>query len=120
MAKCHAHGIRLTALADGRLEVDGPAGSLTPDLVASLRKHKTGLLVMLHDEAYELEERAAILEFDAGLPRHEAERLALRMRQDGSPVTVAPPAIFARSPVIRAEEQHRRQNGKTGQCAALA
>jgi hypothetical protein len=42
-----------------------------------LRTAKPALLVLLHDEWREVwEERAGILEFDAGLPRDLAERLA--------------------------------------------
>jgi hypothetical protein len=63
-------GIRLEAHGD-RLRYH-PRSALTPDLLDRLKAHKAELL-----EAIErFEERAAIMEFDAGLSRPEAERLA--------------------------------------------
>lgn len=52
-------GIKLT-LAEGAraLEVDAPAGALTPELVGLLREHKAALVEL----AYAHEERAAIIE----------------------------------------------------------
>ena len=67
----HGHGVTLTARGD-RLRVDAPPGTLTPALRAALREHKTAVLDLL--EAFE--ERAALIEYDGGLPRVEAERLA--------------------------------------------
>jgi hypothetical protein len=61
-----------------RLEADGerlryfPRSALTPDLLDQLKAHKADLLALIE----RFEERAAILEFDAGLIRREAERLA--------------------------------------------
>jgi len=60
------------------LEADGerlrfhPRSALTPDLLDLLKAHKADLLAAIE----RFEERAAIREFDAGLSRHEAERLA--------------------------------------------
>lgn len=34
-------------------------------------------MTLTHEERYRYEERAAIMEYDGGLPRAEAERLAL-------------------------------------------
>ncbi len=57
---------------------------LPPSVVATLRAAKTGLLHLLttHPDALDrldaFEERAAILEFDAHLPRAEAEHRAWR------------------------------------------
>jgi hypothetical protein len=71
LAECEARGIRLT-LAGDRLEIDAPQVALTPDLLDRLKAHKAELLAAIE----RFEERAAIREFDAGLSRHEAERLA--------------------------------------------
>lgn len=72
LAECDAHGIRL-ALADaGGLTIDAPQDALTPDLLDRLKARKAQLLASIE----RFEERAAIMEFDAGLSRHEAERLA--------------------------------------------
>jgi hypothetical protein len=67
----------------GRLVVEAPA-PLPDDLVAALREHKRELLALLmvasepdHDRVTECwQERAAIVEYDGGLPRDEAERQA--------------------------------------------
>ena len=72
LAYCHAHDIRL-ASADGRgLDIDAPEESLTPDVLDRLRARKRKLVAFIE----RFEERAAIMEFDAGLSRHEADRLA--------------------------------------------
>ncbi len=70
-----------------RLYVDAPKGLLTPDLLDELRRHKAELLALLHDVlpdtvedlAEHWNERAAILEYDAGLPRAQAEEQAAAM-----------------------------------------
>jgi hypothetical protein len=64
-------GVTLPPWVD-RLRVDAPAGVLTDALRDALRTHKTALLDLI--EAFE--ERAAIAEYCAGLPRVEAEALA--------------------------------------------
>ena len=79
--RLHDAGIVLTV--DGeRLLWRGPAGAMTPELRAALGEIKPGLV-------YEYHERAGILEYDAGLPRPEAERKALDMalRPPESPAT---------------------------------
>jgi hypothetical protein len=48
-ALCDAQEIRLQALPGGRLDIDGPADSLTPDLLESLRGCKAELLALLAD-----------------------------------------------------------------------
>lgn len=63
-------GIRLEASGE-RLRY-APRSALTPDLLDRLKAHKAELLASIE----RFEERAAIMEFDAGLDRHEAERLA--------------------------------------------
>ena len=45
--------------------------------VADVRSMKTALPLVSSDKRPDLEERAAILEFDAGLSRDEAERAAM-------------------------------------------
>jgi hypothetical protein len=68
----------LTALAAAgvalRIEGDAiryraPRGALTPPLRAALMEHKANIL-------FDFEERSAIREYDGGLSRAEAERLA--------------------------------------------
>lgn len=66
-------GVRLTLLPDGEhVQVDAPTGVVTEALRQALGQHKDALLTML--EWYE--ERAGILEYEAGLSRAEAEREA--------------------------------------------
>lgn len=78
-----AHGVRLTRDADGPLRA-GPAAAVTPELAALIRAHRAALLAALAPppdpaavrEFYE--ERAGVFEYEAGLPRAEAEAGALR------------------------------------------
>ena len=60
------------AIEGNRLRYRCPAGAMTPDLRAAMADWKPDLL-------YEYHERAGILEYDAHLPRTEAERLAGEM-----------------------------------------
>lgn len=81
------HGARLVAAAPDKLKIVGKP--LPSDLIELLRAHKSELLtLLLHHERPEaswadqdwmdsFEERAAILEYDAGLVRAEAERQSL-------------------------------------------
>jgi hypothetical protein len=69
----NAAGISLE-LTEGRLRAF-PASSITPDLRALIADQRDAIVNVL--EAFE--ERAAILEFDAGFPRDEAEHVATRM-----------------------------------------
>jgi hypothetical protein len=66
--RVHDAGIKLKIDGD-RLTYRGPKGALTPDLRAALADWKPDLL-------YEYHERAGILQYDANLPRAEAEDLA--------------------------------------------
>jgi hypothetical protein len=66
-------GVILSTAPDGRLAYDAPAGALGADLLGSMRAHRDDLLGLV--EA--VEERAAIREYDGGLSRADAERLAL-------------------------------------------
>ena len=65
----------ITALARGGYLVVKPASKLTDLHRSALRELKRELLKLLADP-YEFEERAAILEYDAGLRRSSAERLS--------------------------------------------
>ena len=62
-------------VADGRLLVT-PASTLTPHQRDAIRMHRDALLGMLEAEQEAFEERAAIMEFDGGLSRVEAEASA--------------------------------------------
>ena len=71
-------GIKLTA-ENGQVVFEGPREMLTPERIEELRRHKAELLAALAaPDSDAFEERAGILEFDAGLPRQEAETLAAR------------------------------------------
>ena len=72
LADCDAHGIRLALADGGGLEIDAPQDALTPDLLDRLKARKDDVLAIV--ESYE--ERAAVLEFDGGLERREAELMA--------------------------------------------
>ncbi len=72
MADLGRLGIRLKAEGE-RLRFH-PRSTVTPELLHRLRDHKADLL----DAMERIEERAAILEFDAGLSRDDAERFAWR------------------------------------------
>lgn len=71
---------------DGVLHFDAPQGAYTDDLRARVALHRTELVAMLSanaatpatpdDPLERFEERAAILEFDAGFTRAEAEAMA--------------------------------------------
>lgn len=62
----HAHGIQLSLDSQsGRLRYRAPAGGLSGELRD-----------LVAETALEYEERAAILEYDAGMTRKDAERLA--------------------------------------------
>lgn len=76
LTDCEAKGIRLNATRAGMLEIDGPEEALTPGTIAQLKAFKAELIDVLE----RIEERAAIMEYDGGLDRQEAERLA-RMQE---------------------------------------
>lgn len=76
------HGVRLTRDAGGGLRA-GPAAAVTAELAALIREHRAALLAALAPPPDPLavreffDERAAVFEFEAGLPRTEAEAGAL-------------------------------------------
>ena len=71
LKRLHAAGATLR-VEGNRLCYRAPAGALTPDLHAALIEHKPDLL-------FEYNERAGILEYDAGIRRLEAEARAADM-----------------------------------------
>jgi len=98
LALCVAKGIELSANED-KLRVEAAPGIITEEIKAALLLHKPELLRMLRsgcpagqcatvsaDEQEQdqalieaIEERAAIFEYDVGLPRAEAESAAREM-----------------------------------------
>ncbi len=72
----HRRGVRLRI--DGEiLRWFGPVGVVTEADLSALRQHKAEVLAILREkEADRIEERAAILQFDAYYSRREAERRA--------------------------------------------
>ena len=66
--RLHDAGVTLSVDGD-HLRYRAPAGALTDELRAALSELKPDLV-------YEFHERAGILEYDARLPRDEAERRA--------------------------------------------
>ncbi len=72
----HRRGVRLRF--DGeRLHWFAPVGVVTEADLSTLREHKAEVLAILReDESDRIEERAAILQFDAYRSRREAERRA--------------------------------------------
>lgn len=74
LQQLRALGVVLTPYPDGTLRYKAPKGTLTPALLEGLRQSKAALL----DLVEEWSERAAIAEFEAGLPKAEAETLAWR------------------------------------------
>jgi TubC N-terminal docking domain len=55
-----------------RLRVQAPEGALTPALTDALRRHRDALL----EYVFDLEERAAVLEYEQGNARADAELFA--------------------------------------------
>jgi hypothetical protein len=71
-AYLRTRGVRLSLATGSRLQMHAPAGAVTEHMREFIREHAAELAQFI----YELEERAAILEFDHGHTRAEAERLA--------------------------------------------
>lgn len=66
-------------VANGQLDISGPRPALASLPMAELRQHKAELLHLLARSAMDdgaAQERAAILEYDGGLPRAMAEKAA--------------------------------------------
>lgn len=73
LAKLKQAGVILSIRSDGKLAYRGPAESIGPDVIEEIKAVRDELLAVV--ELFE--ERAAILEFDGGLDRDEAEAQAL-------------------------------------------
>jgi hypothetical protein len=81
LAHLRAAGLRFELDAAGRL-LAGPRATLTPELRELIETHRAALIEALHreqDASEFYEERAAILERDAGLTRKDAESEAARL-----------------------------------------
>jgi len=108
-----SQGFSFTLGEEGRLLV-APKAAITPQLADLIRTHKPALIAALRaptagispdpDDVREFyEERAAIMEHDANLPRPEAEAHALRLavvrfklhQGEGSGSVVAPNCTIA-------------------------
>jgi len=85
----HALGVALSIDRNGRLVFDAPEGSVAESVVARIRSHRDDLLGIVEC----IEERAGILEFDAGLDRREAERRAMAEVIDDAPEPMPPGVI---------------------------
>ncbi|HZH33002.1 MAG TPA: hypothetical protein VEY11_19700 [Pyrinomonadaceae bacterium] len=71
-AYLRTRGVRLSLATGSRLQVHAPAGAITEHMRGFIREHAAELAQFI----FELEERAAVFEFEQGHPRAEAERLA--------------------------------------------
>lgn len=74
LAAVRAAGITLKAEGEGIRAT--PRAALTDSLRAEIRANRAAILAALREDGEAQEERAAILEFDGGLTREIAERLA--------------------------------------------
>ena len=87
----HRRGVRLRVNGD-RLRWFAPVGVVTEADLSALRQHKAEALAIIREEQSDrIEERAAILQFDAYLSRRQAERRA-RNEQHPAPVPEPGPA----------------------------
>lgn len=71
-AYLQTRGVRLSLGTGSRLQVHAPVGAITVYMQSFVEQHRAELAQFI----FELEERAAILEFEQGHSRAEAERLA--------------------------------------------
>ena len=79
----HRRGVRLRVDGD-RLRWFAPVGVVTEADLSALRNHKAEVLAILREEERDrIEERGAILQFDAYLSRREAERRARNEQHNG-------------------------------------
>lgn len=81
LASLHRRGVRLWLAAD-RVHFDGPADALDDETLRACRAVRDDLRDLLE----QIEERAAIVEFDAGLSRHDAEAAAWGVFLDPAPL----------------------------------
>jgi hypothetical protein len=74
LARIRAHGANVI-LDEGKLRfINGK--KLPPDAAAFIGQHRDALIAHLQDEADEIDERSAIIEYDGNTPRAAAERFA--------------------------------------------
>jgi hypothetical protein len=79
----HRRGVRLRINGD-MLRWRAPVGVVTETDLSALREHKAEVLAIIREEESDrVEERAAILQFDAYLSRREAERRARDEQHNG-------------------------------------
>ncbi len=79
----HRRGVRLRFDGD-RLHWVAPMGVVTEVDLSALREHKAEVLAILREEESDrIEERAAIIQFDAYYSRREAERRARNEQHNG-------------------------------------
>ena len=72
----HQRGVSFSVNGD-TLRTRGPVGAVTRADLDVLRKHKAEAMAIIRDEESDrIEERGAIIEFDAFKSRRDAERLA--------------------------------------------
>jgi hypothetical protein len=76
-----ALGVILSIDDQGRLLFDAPKGVMTDELMVAIRPHREELVAIVE----RIEERAAIIEHDAGIPRSDAERMARMEVIDDTP-----------------------------------
>ena len=82
----HRRGVSFSVNGD-TLRTRGPVGAVTQADLDVLRKHKAEAMAIIRDEESDrIEERGAIIEFDAFKSRREAELLA---RNEQHPDTAA-------------------------------
>ncbi len=79
----HRRGVRLHCNGD-RLRWFAPVGVVTEADLSALRDHKPEVLAIIREEESDrIEERAAIIQFDAYYSRREAERRAGNEQRNG-------------------------------------
>lgn len=84
MIVAERQGVRFRLDGEAGVTMCDPRRALTPELLAELQRHKAEIASLLEEARRDaIEERAAILDFDAGLSRREAERRA-QAEHDGS------------------------------------
>ena len=72
----HRRGVSFSVNGD-KLLMRGPVGVMTDADLSALRQHKAEAMAIIRDEESDrIEERGAIIEFDAFKSRRDAERLA--------------------------------------------
>ncbi len=79
----HRRGVSLRADGDV-IRWQAPTGVMTEADLSALREHKAEVLAIIREEeADRIEERAAIIQFDAYFARREAERRARAEQHNG-------------------------------------